>query len=150
MRSCDIGHYCYIGEYCSLNHVRMGNYCSIAPNVMIGGMEHSYWAVSTSPRLSNAGITDKTTCIGNDVWIGAQSIIKQGVRIGDGSVIGANSFVNKDVPPFAIVIGSPAKVYRYRFERKTIGEISKTQYWKYIPRRAKELIKKIQLYDNKI
>ena len=148
MRRCKIGSNCYIGENSALNHVEMGNYCSIAPNVMIGGMEHSIWAVSTSPRLSDAGITERMTIIGHDVWIGAQSVVKQGVVIGSGAVIGANSFVNKDVPPYSIVFGSPAKVSRYRFSEEMIAIINKTFYWQYKPKYARELIQNIPLPDS--
>ena len=125
----------------------MGNYCSIAPNVMIGGMEHSYWEVSTSPCLSDSGVTDKQTVIGHDVWIGTQSIIKQGIKIGNGAVIGANSFVNDNIPPYAIVFGNPAKVFKYRFSKEMIGDINKTEYWNSKPRVARDLISNIQLSD---
>ena len=145
MRSCKIGAYCYIGENCSLNHVRMENYCSIAPNVMIGGMEHSYWEASTSPKLSSAGITDVVTEIGHDVWIGAQCIIKQGVHIGEGAVIGANSFVNKNVPAYAIVVGNPAQIMKYRFPDSKIEEIHNTEYWKHKPRYAKQLLNNVHI-----
>lgn len=148
LRKCKIGKYCYIGENCSLNCVEMGNYCSIAPNVQIGGMEHSYWEVSTSARLSDSCISDVQTQIGNDVWIGAQCYIKCGVKIGDGAVIGAQSLVNKDVPPYSVVFGSPAKVFKYRFEESIIDRIKKSNYWNFPPEKAQKIIQEMHLKNN--
>lgn len=113
---CNVGRYNYIACNCVLNNVDIGNYCSIGPAVQIGGMEHPYWEISTSAWLGRC--ISKRTLLGDDVWIGAGSIIKQGITIGNGAVIGANSFVNKDVPPYAIVFGSPAKVWKYRFKEE--------------------------------
>lgn len=145
LRNCIIGDYCYIGEDCSFNHVVTGNYCSFAPNVHIGGMQHAFWEPSTSPRLTDSGIADQTTKIGNDVWIGVQCCIRGGISIGDGAVVGANSFVNKDVPPFAIVAGSPAKIIRYRFEPELQRKIIESGYWNYPPRKAKQILKDLVL-----
>src|SRR5690606_39020038 len=94
-----IGEYCYIANNVNIVHAEVGNYVSIAPGVQIGGMEHSYWWWSNSTFLSSQCIHSNRTIIEDDVWIAAGSIIKQGVRIGRGSVVGAMSFVNKDVPP---------------------------------------------------
>ena len=71
--------------------------------------------------------------VGNDVWIGAQVMIAGGVTIGDGAVIGARSVVTKDVPPFAIVVGAPAKVLRFRFPENTIARLQALQWWRYGP-----------------
>lgn len=140
---CDIGKYCYLGMYSYFNHVKMGNYCSIAGNVTIGAMEHDYTDVSTSTFLSDGGYDDRITHIGNDVWIGAQCIIRQGITIGDGVVIGANSFVNKDIPAFSIVFGSPAKVYKMRFDEDKINDIYASKYWDLEPVEAKKIITRI-------
>lgn len=145
IRKSSLGKYCYIGEYSSLNCVKMGNYCSIAPNVHIGGMEHSIWEISTSLLLSDSGKDNITTEIGNDVWIGSQCFIKSGVRIGNGAVIGANSLVNKDIPPFAIAFGSPAKIYKYRFSNEIISQIQSSLYWEQQPDKAKEIIKLLSI-----
>jgi acetyltransferase-like isoleucine patch superfamily enzyme len=139
-----IGRYCFIGGNSSYNDAIIGNYCNLAMGVQIGGMEHSYRAVSMSPVLSNECIDGIITHIGNDVWIGADSIIKQGITIGDGAVVGANSFVNKDVPPYAIVFGTPAKVFKFRFDNDTIETIRKSNYWNYPPNKAIEIIKNIK------
>lgn len=108
------GNYNYIGPNVVINDLIMGSYCSIAPNVIIGGMEHNYNNFSTSTYLySNQNVVK--TIIEDDVWIGANSCIKTGVRLGKGCVIGANSTVLSDVPPLSIVVGSPARIIKTRF-----------------------------------
>lgn len=69
------------------------------------------------------------TIIGNDVWLGANSLVLKGVKIGDGAVIGAGAVVTKDVPPYAIVGGNPAKVIKMRFDDETIGKLMQLQWW---------------------
>lgn len=142
--SSQIGKYCYIARNVVMNNTSIGNYVSIAPYVQIGGMEHSYWDISQSTWLSDECVSNNITYIGNDVWISAGCIIKQGVTIGDGAVVGANSFVTKDVPPFAIVVGTPAKILKYRFSEKSIKYIYQSKYWNYPPRKAKKTIKNIK------
>ena len=143
LRKSTIGAYSHVGPYCSFNCVTMGNYCSVATGVNIGGEEHALFDYSTSDLLSKKNDAETKTFIGNDVWIGAQCYIRMGVIIGDGAVIGANSFVNKDVPPYAIVAGSPAKIIRYRFNDETIIKIQQSEFWKYSPRKAKQIINNI-------
>lgn len=96
-----------------------------------------------SPILSDECKFPERTVIGNDVWIGAQAIIKQGVRIGNGAVIGANSFVNKDVEPFSIVVGSPAKLLKYRFDEDVREAIVKSGYWDKNPEEAKQILNEL-------
>lgn len=141
---CKIGKYNYIARRNSLYNVEVGNYCCFGPDIHIGGMQHSYWWYSMSPLLSDECKTPERTVIGNDVWIGAQAIIKQRVRIGDGAVIGANSFVNKDVEPFSIVVGSPAKHIKYRFEKDIQKAIIESAYWNENPNRAKDILKSLR------
>ena len=141
MTSCLVGKYCYIRSGAQFNHVVIGNYCSFAADVQIGGMEHPLHEFSTSARLFREQCqSTNMTIIGNDVWVAAGCIIRQGVRIGDGAVIGANSFVNKDVPPYSIVAGSPARLIRYRFERDIQDKIAKCGYWNYSPKVAKKIL----------
>ena len=145
LRGNDIGTYCHIGPYCVLNNTTVGNYTCIAPSCQIGGMEHSYWTHSISPKLSSECISDKRTTIGHDVWLAAGVIVRQGVTIGDGAIIGANSFVNTDIPPYAIAYGTPAKVKKYRFNDHVIDSLNKSEYWTKPPRKAKLLLSKIEL-----
>lgn len=67
--------------------------------------------------------------IGNDVWIGARSIIMDGVSIGDGAIVAAGSVVTKDVPPYAVVGGSPAKIIKYKFSQDIIDRLEEIQWW---------------------
>ena len=106
----------YIGGPGSiLDNVTIGNYCSIGPNVIIGLGNHDMMTLSTSPLVAEAIGHNSTSSvsrvfIGNDVWIGAGSIILAGVKIGDGAVIGAGAVVTKNVEDNNIVVGIPAKV----------------------------------------
>ena len=144
LNECSIGNYVHIGAHCILNLTKIGNYSSIAPHVQIGGMEHPYKDLSTSTFLTDNSKRLKTE-IGNDVWIAAGAIIKTGVKIGNGAVVGANSFVNKDVPPYAIVVGTPAKIYKYRFDENTIAKIEKTRYWELTPSKARQILLDIKV-----
>lgn len=81
-------------------------------------------------RLANKKVAaGKRTVIGNDVWIGHGVTIKAGVKIGNGAVVGSNALVTKDVPPYAIVGGVPAKIIRYRFDENTITTLLKCEWW---------------------
>ena len=140
LKKCHIGEYNYIATRCSFYNVVLGNYCCIGPDTHIGGMQHPYWDYCMSPLVSNECQTPSPTKIGHDVWIGAGCIIKQGIQIGDGAVIGANSFVNKNVDPYSIVAGSPAKEIKKRFDEKTVSAIERTRFWLYSPKVAKRLL----------
>ena len=146
-RNCKIGKWCFVGPKGTFNNVEIGNYTCIAPSCQIGGLEHPYWEASISPKLYNDKTPRKTTYIGHDVWIAANCIIRQGVSIGDGAVIGAGSFVNKDVPQYAIVFGSPAKIYKYRFDQETIKKLNASHYWEYNPSKAKDILKEIDVHQ---
>lgn len=138
-----ISRFCYIGSNCIINSAEIGSYCSIASGTQIGGMEHSVKYLSTSTYLSDECVVGQVTTIAPDVWIAADCIIKQGISIGQGAVVGANSFVNKDVPPYAIVVGSPAKIIRYRFDSDVIQILIDSSYPKYEPKQAKEILQQI-------
>lgn len=143
-----IGNYTYIGYNCNVTKSVIGRYCSIANNVSIGSGEHDIYEISTSAlfyNLSYEKLTEKDCIIGNDVWIGVDSIIRRGVKIGNGAVVGANSFVNKDVPDFAIVAGNPAKFIKFRFnDMTTIKKICDTKWWDYDFPEAKSIINKLK------
>lgn len=67
--------------------------------------------------------------VGNDVWIGARAMLLDGVRVGDGAIVGAGAVVTRDVPPYAIVVGSPAKVVRFRFDDARIARLLQLSWW---------------------
>lgn len=122
----------------------IGKFCSIAcgARFMFTSGNHASASLSNYPFpifFREWGLEGKDICsawdnkgdivIGNDVWIGYEAIIMQGVKIGDGAVIGARSVVTRDVEPFSIVAGSPARKIRYRFGEETISRLLKLEWW---------------------
>jgi len=130
-----VGNNNYFGTRCMILYADIGNYCSIAPHVIIAPANHSIDFITTANVIVNRinsysfDLFQSRAVIGNDVWIGANVVIAQGVKIGNGAVVGANSFVNKDIPPYAIAVGSPAKVIRYRFSDDLQKLISESKWW---------------------
>ncbi len=142
-----VGDYTYIGYNCFITKANIGRYCSIANNVSIGLGEHDLTEISTSSYFYDNAyekLTEKNCTIGHDVWIGVDSIIRRGVKIGNGAVIGANSFVNMDVPDFSIVAGNPAKIIKYRFTDSQILKISKSNWWNLEIETAKNIFKDLK------
>ncbi len=147
----EIGFATYLGNNISLPNTKIGKYCSIAQNVKLLPYTHpSKDFVSTHPAffslLKQAGFTytdrqlfeetlflDKENNIflniGNDVWIGEDVKIIGGIEIGDGAIIAAGSIVTKNVEPFSIVGGVPAKLIRYRFTNNEIEILKKLKWW---------------------
>lgn len=131
----------------------IGDYCSIAGNVIIGAGNHPMQFLSTSPffymKFLGWRPNDEIDCklppctIGNDVWIGDKVFIKAGVNIGNGAVLAAGAVVVKDVPPYAIVGGVPAKIIRYRFTEKQIAYLEQYKWWDLDP----DIIKQIPYKD---
>lgn len=145
-QNCNIGSYTYIGKNCNITKANIGRYCSIANNVSIGQGEHDLTKISTSSVFYDSSyeeLTKKECVIGNDVWIGTDSVILRDVKVGDGAVIGANSVVTRDVPPYAVVVGIPAKIIRFRFDDKMIEKILQTNWFDYDITKAKEIIDRL-------
>lgn len=120
----------------------IGKFCQIAAGVefVMNGANHQMNAVSTFPFYTldgwkmepptSADLPFKgDTIIGNDVWIGQNAVILPGVHIGDGAIIGANSVVGSDIPPYTIVVGNPAREIRKRFDDELIDLLLKFQWW---------------------
>jgi len=128
----------------------IGNYCSFGFDVtiLLGGGHRTEW-VTTYPfstiweaaaHIPGHPVDAGPVKIGNDVWAGSGSTIFSGVEVGDGAVIGAKSVVTDNVPPYAIVAGSPAKILRYRFEPDVIERLLKISWWDWDEARIKKAI----------
>ncbi|MFA0253058.1 CatB-related O-acetyltransferase [Vibrio breoganii] len=137
----------------------IGSFCSIAPHVIIAAGNHPTNFKSTSSILynkkrgfisNNVDIPHQIAkvTIGNDVWIASNVIILPGVKISDGAIIAAGSVVNRDVPPYSIVAGVPAKVKKYRFDQNTIESLLQEKWWEWSDKKIKENIKFMYNHEN--
>jgi virginiamycin A acetyltransferase len=149
-----IGAFTYFGPGQFFN-AQIGRYCSVGAGLRVGISQHPTNHLTTSPlpyvkfgRFETFLATDRPdfvrkleavqnfdmrprTHIGNDVWIGADVYIKDGLTIGDGAIIGAHAVVTRDVPPYHIVAGNPARVIRLRFPETVVERLLKLEWWKY-------------------
>lgn len=146
-----VGDRSYTGPWNMIFHCTIGKYCSISYGVTIGAPEHNYTRPSThqfiyEPRY---GLFEEDTIvreekfnqpvsIGNDVWIGCNSTILRGVSVGNGAIVAANAVVTKDVPPYSIVAGVPARVIKYRFSQEIIDRLLSLQWWNWDDSRIKK------------
>lgn len=133
----------FCGYFCEIVNCDIGSFCSIANSVIIGGGMHPIGWVSTSPVFyegrdsvrakfsEHSRNRPKRTTIGNDVWIGSRAIIKQGVVIGSGAVIGMGSVVTRDVAPYSVVGGCPAREIKKRFSDEVIENLLKSKWWEF-------------------
>lgn len=138
----EIGEYTYIAQNSNISNTTIGKFCSIGPNLVCGWGIHPFNGISTAPMFYSIekqnGFTlskknkieeRKQINIGNDVFIGANVTILDGVNIGDGAIIGAGAVVTKDIPPYAIAVGCPIKILKYRFNQTQIEELLKIRWW---------------------
>lgn len=142
-----LGSYTYIGLNTNVTKSSIGRYCSIANNVSIGQGEHNLEHISTSSLFySNPWntLTSKDCVIESDVWIGVDAVILRGVRVGVGAVVAANAVVTKDVEPYAIVAGVPARLIRYRFPENHQKHILASKWWQHEVKDAKNLIGELE------
>jgi acetyltransferase-like isoleucine patch superfamily enzyme len=136
----------------SINHANapggfrlyIGRYCSIGQQVQVylGGAHRTEWVTTYPfPAFPNwpevAGRRDYSppargdVVIGSDVWIGDHCTIMDGVRIGHGAVVGSQAVVTKDVPPYAVVAGNPARIVKHRFEAETVAALLEIAWWRW-------------------
>jgi acetyltransferase-like isoleucine patch superfamily enzyme len=136
-RHLSIGAYSYVRSGCELMNVgRIGRFCSISNGVVLGQDRagHPLDWVTTHPfaresREYNARIPP--ACIGHDIWIGRDAVIFEGVKVGTGAVIAMRAVVTKDVPPYAVVAGIPARVIKYRHPPAIIQAMIVSRWWQY-------------------
>jgi acetyltransferase-like isoleucine patch superfamily enzyme len=141
LKNSSIGDHSYINANSTVSNCSIGKFCSIGMNVMIGLGKHPTSFVSTHPSFYSNNKEFQTfadrmyyqeyekTEIGNDVWIGGNAMIMSGLKIGNGSVIAAGSIVTKDVMPYSIVGGVPAKHIKFRFSEEIIEKLQAFQWW---------------------
>ncbi len=136
----------------------IGKYCSIAcgAKFMFTSGNHKMSSLSTYPfplffeewRLDKENVTEAwdnqgDIVIGNDVWIGYEAVIMQGVKIGDGAIVGTRAVVTKDVPPYTIVGGIPAKEIKNRFPAETVNKLTQIQWWNWDEDKVKRNLRSI-------
>lgn len=137
-----IGKGTYISNNSKIVGATIGKFCSIGPNLVCGWGIHPTDGISTSPyfysttkqngyTLAKENLVEerKPVLIGNDVFIGANVTILDGVTIGDGAIIGAGAVVSKNIPPYAIAVGSPIEIKKYRFSDEQIKALLKIKWW---------------------
>jgi virginiamycin A acetyltransferase len=140
----EIGEGTYIASNSSVSMTIIGRFCSIGPNFLSGWGIHPTNGISTSPMFystqkqngrtlsHNDKIEErKIITIGNDVFIGANVTVLDGTNIGDGAIIGAGAVVSKDIPPFAIAVGCPINVIKFRFPQEIIDKLLKIKWWNF-------------------
>lgn len=156
---CSIGAFSYVCQKGMFSGVEIGRYCSVAQEVWLGPPQHDTAAFSTHPFIfdhpritaslrgdelyervigtspysgfSPFPVDKPSIIIGNDVWIGARAVVMEGVKVGDGAVIAAGAVVTKDVAPYTIVGGVPARPIRKRFSDEIIAQLLELQWWRY-------------------
>lgn len=144
LRDVTLGDYSYIAVNSNITNAEIGRFCSLGPNFCCGLGIHPTNGISTSPMFYSTakqnGMTlatknkireSKKTTIGNDVFIGANVTVLDGVVIGNGVVIGAGAVVVSDIPDYAVAVGVPAKVVKYRFDKNVIEKLQRMQWWEW-------------------
>ena len=138
-----IDKYSYVGNKCTIIDTEIGSYSSIADNVIIGGASHPIDWVSTSPvfhhgknilnkNFSTHGFkATKKTVVGHDVWIGNNCLIKSGIIIETGAIVGMGAVVTKNIGPYEIWAGNPAKLIRKRFDDDVIASLLNLRWWEW-------------------
>jgi acetyltransferase-like isoleucine patch superfamily enzyme len=147
----NMGKHSFCGYECDIFHADIGSFVSIANGVVLGGGRHPMEWVGMSPVFYEGRDSVKAKFathkrrpiqrvnVGHDVWIGRSAIVLPGVTIGDGAVVGAGAVVTKDVAPYAIVAGNPARLIKYRFDQSTIERLQRLKWWDLDEERLHEL-----------
>ncbi len=138
-RGVALGDYSYVNRGTLIGSGKIGKFCSVGPGCQIGPAEHPLHHASTSPYIyGSSNIIHKDSHwedfssapqIGNDVWIGGLVIVLQGVTIGDGAVLAAGTVITRDVAPYAVVVGVPGRVIKYRFPPEQVEYLLQLRWW---------------------
>lgn len=162
LREVVIGDYSYFERHGEAIYTQTGKFCSIAANVRINALEHPMERVTThkityrpNEYFKFFGVDQefrerrrgKPVTIGNDVWIGHGAVVMPGVSIGDGAVVGANAVVTRDVAPYTIVAGVPARRIRDRFPSQVAARLSALCWWDWPAEKLAEAIPDMQALD---
>ena len=161
MKSSSIGRYSYVGNDTDVECADIGQFCSISDHCRIGMGGHTLSHISSCPLFTQKingcqeqwiendihAVEVKRAVLGNYVRVGSHLLINGGVTVGHGAVVGAGAVVVKDVPPYAIVGGVPAKVIRYRFSTEVIEKLLELQWWNLPDETLKENIRFFQKED---
>jgi len=153
-----LGAYSYVSSFSVINATDIGRFCSIAHGSFIGLWEHNTFTSTHSFYLyeTSGGFVkgyknyekDKIrTTIGHDVWIGANVVVRKGVEIGSGAIIGAGSVVTKNIDPYCIALGNPAKQYKCRYNEDDKNFLLKVQWWKFKREILQDMVNKNVWYS---
>ena len=159
LREVSVGDYSYFERHGEAIYSQVGKFCSIAANVRINALEHPMERVTTH-KISyrpneyfkflgldqpfRARRREKRVTIGNDVWIGHGAVVMPGVAIGDGAVVGANAVVTRDVAPYTIVAGVPARPLKRRFPADIAARLAALAWWDWPAEKLAEAIPDMQ------
>lgn len=140
-----LGRHSYIGAFSYIaQHTVIGNFCSISNLCTIGAQQHRLDCLTSFPFMEiQNSMANQATILGSDVWVGSNAVILSGLIVDHGAVVGAGAVVTKDVPPYAIVVGNPARILRYRFPEDIRAGLLETKWWD----QPAEVIKRLPLQD---
>jgi acetyltransferase-like isoleucine patch superfamily enzyme len=149
LKGVSLGSFAYVGRNSIVTNTQISRFCSIAHDCQINyfrghptnwlsshpfqydEMNFSFWPgyAEFKKRSFDADDTQRLVTIGPDVWLGAKSCIFGGVQIGAGAIVGAGSLVKHDIEPYGVAVGTPAKIIKYRFNKKTIDKLIQLKWW---------------------
>ncbi len=159
LREVSVGDYSYFERHGEAIYTQIGKFCSIAANVRINALEHPMERVTThkityrpNEYFKFLGLDRdfrerrraKRVVVGNDVWIGHGAVVMPGVTLGDGAVVGANAVVTRDVAPYTVVAGAPARPLRARFAPEVAARLSALAWWDWPAEKLAEAIPDMQ------
>ena len=130
LHNVQLGDYSYFAKNAQVANTTIGKFCSIGPNFCCGLGIHPTDGISTHPFFYKGNVAEyEPVTIGNDVFIGANVTVLDGVTIGDGAIVGAGAVVSKDIPPYAIAVGCPIQIKKYRLTEKQIAAMQRIKWW---------------------